>query len=362
MIVVIPSNRPVELAHLQPLIDAGARFVVVDDSEGTVKVDHPAFRVYNWADRKRMLGTRDRHFPRRNGACRDFGFWLAWQESDPGEAIVALDDDCRVTDADFAARVEAALSPAPRPIVTCAGTHLNILDLYADNHPRLFPRGFPYSARLDADVARPEGQSAAAPAFALGLWRGVFDINAVDKVSGRAFDFADAKLRVPSAVVAPGRLVSVCSMNMQFRRELIPAAFQLPMHVEVVDDGVIDRFGDIWGGFILKTVMDVRGDAMAVGEPMIDHLKDGNHVRNIWQENLGHQLNDEFLDVLAVARDQLVADDPLAMMGRLTELFAAQAPHCSPLLRRYFATLVPALDAWVSALDEVAGGRASAAA
>jgi hypothetical protein len=207
---------------------------------------------------------------------------------------------------------------------------------------------------VEVDVVRDGGEVLDAPAFSLGLWRGAFDINAVDKVPGHPWTFPDAELRAPSVVVEPGRLVSVCSMNMHFRRELIPAAFQLPMHVAVVPDGVIDRYGDIWGGFVLKTLMDVRGDVMAVGEPMVDHLRDGDHVRNTWQENLAHQVNDEFIDVLAEARDELVVDDHLPMVGRLTELLAARAPRCSPLLRRYFATLVPALDAWVGALADVA--------
>lgn len=352
MIVVIPSNRHVELSYLQPIIDSGARFIVVDDSDGRISIDHPAFRVVNWKDRKRLLGSRDEYFPRRNGACRDVGFWLAWQESDPGEVIVALDDDCRVSDLDFGPRVEAALAPAPRPVATCASEHLNILDLYAGNEPRLFPRGFPYSARVDSERPQIDGETGAAPAFSLGLWQGVFDINGVDKVTGRQWSFPDARLEHPAVVVAPGKLVSVCSMNMQFRRELIPAVFQLPMHVEVIPDGVIDRYGDIWGGFVLKTLMDVRGDAMAVGEPMIDHLKAGDHVRNIWQESLAHQVNDEFLDLLGQARAELVADDYLPMMGQLTELLCARAPRCSPLLRKYFDTLVPSLDAWVNALAE----------
>lgn len=44
----------------------------------------------------------------------------------------------------------------------------------------------------------------------------------------------NAKLKVPSVIVENEKLISVCSMNMQFRRELIPAVYQLPMHVEVM--------------------------------------------------------------------------------------------------------------------------------
>ena len=86
MIVVIPSNRSVDLSYLGPLIDSGARFVIIDDSEGTIAIDHPQFRVLNWNDRRRILGDLDRHLPRRNGVCRTIGFIIAWRESDPGEA------------------------------------------------------------------------------------------------------------------------------------------------------------------------------------------------------------------------------------------------------------------------------------
>jgi hypothetical protein len=81
MIVVIPSNRSINLDHLGPLIESGARFVVVDDSPGSIRIDHPQFRVFSWADRERLLGAHDVAIPRRNGACRDLGFVVAWKEA-----------------------------------------------------------------------------------------------------------------------------------------------------------------------------------------------------------------------------------------------------------------------------------------
>jgi hypothetical protein len=44
--------------------------------------------------------------------------------------------------------------------------------------------------------------------------------------------------------------------------------------------------------------MDIKGDAMAAGGPMIRHMKEGNFQRNIWQENICHMLNDEFIAIL----------------------------------------------------------------
>src|SRR6185436_8367950 len=109
MIVVIPCSRSIRLDYLTPLIEAGARFIVVDDSEGSIKIDHPQFEVYTWSDQRRMLGHLEKAIPRRNGACRDFGFYVAWATSSDDEIIVALDDDCSVEHTDFAERVEVIL-------------------------------------------------------------------------------------------------------------------------------------------------------------------------------------------------------------------------------------------------------------
>jgi hypothetical protein len=351
VIVVIPSNRAINLQYLTPLIDYGARFIVVDDSDGTIKVDHPQFQVYDWGHRKKMLGALDVGYPKRNGASRDFGFYVAWKDSDPEEIIVALDDDCEVYHFDFYQRVQDVLSTRERPVATCTGTHLNILNLYDGIPEQLFPRGFPYSARPDYGKMQLTGTASRPVAFCVGLWQGVFDVNAVDKIKGPAYVHPQARLREESVIIENGKLVSVCSMNMQFRRELIPAVYQLPMHVEVLPGWVVDRYGDIWGGFILKTLMDLKGDAMALGEPMVHHIKEGSYTRNIWQEHICHLLNDEFLDILFQVRETIHVGSYLDMMKELNEAFKASIQHTSPLLRKYLEHLCVALDAWTASLS-----------
>ena len=65
----------------------------------------------------------------------------------------------------------------------------------------------------------------------------------------------------------PGVFVSVCSMNMLMSPAVVPAAYQFPMHVPILDGHMVEWFGHIWGGFVLKRLMDVSGDLMTVGEP-----------------------------------------------------------------------------------------------
>ncbi len=351
MIVIIPSNRTINLNYLAPLIDRGARFVVVDDSEGTIRIDHPQFEVYNWADQNKMLGSLAIGYPRRNGASRDFGFYIAWNNSDPGEIIVALDDDCEIYHPDFYDQVNDSLSDRERPVATCEGTHLNFLSLYHGISDQLFPRGFPYSARVNSKGFRLKTAESRSVMFCLGLWKGVFDVNAIDKINGPAYSHPDAKLRNPSVIVEKEKLVSVCSMNMQFRRELIPAVYQLPMHIEVMPNWVVDRYGDIWGGYILKTLMDLKNDAMAIGEPMIHHLKSDDYLGNIWQEHACHLINDEFLNLLVEVKQTIKPKSYLEMMKEMNEGFKVHKHKSPPLLKPYLKHLCKAMEAWNKSLS-----------
>jgi hypothetical protein len=147
MLVVIPTSRSVSLDYLRPLIEFGARFIVVYDGEENTRIDHPQFATYNWNDQNRMLGSDVVAIPRRNGACRDFGFYIAWREADLDEIVIALDDDEQIEDEDFGERVEKVLSDASRLVVTGVGSHFNTTDCYQNTDDNVFPRGFPYSKR-----------------------------------------------------------------------------------------------------------------------------------------------------------------------------------------------------------------------
>jgi hypothetical protein len=213
-----------------------------------------------------------------------------------------------------------------------------------------FPRGFPYSERVKYSPWSVGDTVRATPSFNLGLWQGVFDINAVDKVALKQWSYPTITLPAHNVLVAKGKLISACSMNMQFRRRLAPAIYQFPMNVTVGPQCVIDRYGDIWGGFLLKTLMDTVGDTMTVGRPTIHHVKEGNYLRNIWQENLAHTVNDEFIRVLTEAASELTPGPYLDMFAQLHESFMERRVHCSPVLRAYFTHLGPCLSAWIDAL------------
>jgi hypothetical protein len=59
-------------------------------------------------------------------------------------------------------------------------------------------------------------------------------------------------------------------MNLAFRREVVPAFYQLPMDDNPWDVG---RFDDIWSGVFLKRACDVLGTQIVNGGPLCEHHK-----------------------------------------------------------------------------------------
>ncbi len=65
---------------------------------------------------------------------------------------------------------------------------------------------------------------------------------------------------------------------------------------------------------------------MVVGEPMINHIKEGNYERNIWQEHVSHLINDEFIELLLHVKDSIEPADYLEMMKALTQPLWTESP------------------------------------
>lgn len=353
MIIIIPSRREISLDYLQPALAAGARVIVVDDTPGTISVDHPQVEVYNWADKERIAGDWLPAFPGLNGACMSFGFYLAWRDADDDELILTLGDDCRLDLPDFPERMEWALSPRSAPVAESKGRFINYVELLEGHQPHMFTRGFPYSDRMEHRPFEIGAAVDVAPAFNLGMARNIQDLNAIDKIHNPQVTIDSADMRARSVLIPKGKLLSVSSGMMQFKRRLIPAVYQLPMHLEVMPEWVVSRFGDIWGGFILKRLMDVAGDDFTIGDPWIHHVLPGDERLNIWKEHVGIMVNEAFIDLL----DTCVADVPHGryedMLSDLVDAFARHRDSAPVMLKPYLVHLDKAWRCWLAALNSV---------
>jgi hypothetical protein len=165
----------------------------------------------------------------------------------------------------------------------------------------LYPRGYPYAAmdeNVETDDARVESGEVVA---SQGLWTNVPDLDAVrilmdGDLNGQAQTRTSADDFDHDFVAARGNYLTVCSMNLAFRREIIPAFYQMPM-----DDNrwEVGRFDDIWSGVVLKRACDALGKRVYNGAPLCEHNKAPRSTfDDLTNEVAGLELNEHFWEAV----------------------------------------------------------------
>ncbi|MFC6719150.1 alpha-1 4-glucan-protein synthase [Natrialbaceae archaeon GCM10025810] len=213
--------------------------------------------------------------PAASHAETSFGLLYMWA-NDEFEYGFFIDDDTLPHDDEdfFGTHMENLAFEGKIEEVSSDERWVNVLYQNADEHG-LYPRGYPYSAMGETvETATTEierGQIVASQ----GLWTNVPDLDAVrilmdGDLEGQAQTRTTEDDFDGDFVAAEGDYLTVCSMNLAFRREVIPAFYQLPMDDNEWDVG---RFDDIWSGVFLKRACDVLGKQIYNGAPLCEHNK-----------------------------------------------------------------------------------------
>ena len=258
--------------------------------------------------------------PARSHAQTSFGLLYLWAHDHPYG--VFIDDDTRPhEDVDFfGTHLRNLTETRTVESVRSDEQWVNVLYHEADEHG-LYPRGYPYSA-MDETVETSE-RTVDDVVASQGLWTNVPDLDAVrilmdGDLQGQAETRLTADDFGPDFVAEPGQYLTVCSMNLAFRREVVPAFYQCPM-----DDNEwsVGRFDDIWSGVFLKRAADVLGTDVVTGGPLCRHDKAPRSTfDDLHNEVAGLELNehlwtlvddaggdaDTYADVFAAMADALL--------------------------------------------------------
>ncbi|PSP85232.1 alpha-1 4-glucan-protein synthase [Halobacteriales archaeon QS_1_68_17] len=248
---------------------AGMRSMLAEEGlDGEV---FDATRRSEWLDAN-GVGEYDHLIPEASHAQTSFGLLYLWANG--YERGLFVDDDTLPhPDFDFFGRHLRNLDyEGPIEEVASDEQWVNVLYQRADEHG-LYPRGYPYSA-MDETV-RTRERTAKDVVASQGLWTNVPDLDAVrilmdGDLDGQAQTRTSADDFDGDFVVAEGQYLTVCSMNLAFEREVVPAFYQLPMDDNPWDVG---RFDDIWSGVFLKRACDLLGKDVLTGYPLCAHNK-----------------------------------------------------------------------------------------
>jgi len=298
--------------------------------------------------------------PAASHAETSFGLLYMWADSSFDYGVFIDDDTLPHDDVDYFGRhMENLAFEGEIERVRSDEDWVNVLYDNADEHG-LYPRGYPYSAMdetVETDAVDVEAGEVVA---SQGLWTNVPDLDAVrilmdGDLEGQAQTRTTADDFGEDFVAARGNYLTVCSMNLAFRREVIPAFYQLPMDDNEWDVG---RFDDIWSGLFLKRACDVLDKRIYNGDPLCEHNKAARSTfDDLANEVAGLELNEHVWEVVDEAGAD--ADSYAAVFDAMADALAegdfsewnngAFLNHCGEYMRD-----------WLDCLDAIR--RAPAAA
>ena len=239
--------------------------------------------------------------PESSHAETSFGLLYMWAKGfDLG---VFIDDDTRPhPDQDyFGTHLRNLFTTGEVECVRSNEQWVNVLFENRADHG-LYPRGYPYRAMdetVDRSTAIVEDVVASQ-----GLWTNVPDLDAVrilmdGDLQGQAETRLTAEDYDTQFVADRGQYLTVCSMNLAFRREVIPAFYQLPMDD---NDWDVGRFDDIWSGVFLKRACDVLDKDIINGRPLCQHNKAPRSTfDDLQNEVAGLELNEHLWEIVDTA-------------------------------------------------------------
>jgi hypothetical protein len=280
--------------------------IVCDDSDG--KLAPPPrrnVRYFDYSAQRQVMGAHYAAIPHKSAAARNFGHYLAYKEG--FDVIVALDYDCRTRtdwlDQHLQALGRVENAPALR------GRWVNSIE-----QSGFYARGYPYEYRNPQASAVSETTINGEVKLNMGVWDNVLDLNGVDKLQKEPP--SEPGLRGDRNFIALGN-IPVCGMNTSFRAELTPAYFFLP---DIWIEGwQLSRHDDIWGGYIVKKLMDKRGDLFSYGRPVVEHTRQTNLNRVVVLEHYMHLMARDFYAIVDVAVEAVQPGGYGEMFAHFTE-------------------------------------------
>jgi hypothetical protein len=310
VVIPMPNDPPWELFDHIP---TDVAIIVSDDSDGQL-APPPRDNVFvlDYAAQEAYAGTHYAAMPHKSAASRNIGHYVAFKEG--FDVIIALDYDCGTREGWLDAHLEALDkvfdAPAVRPVLS--NGWVNSIDT-----PGFYSRGYPYEFRTPDRAEVEQATVSGEVKLNMGVWDGVLDLNGVDKLQGG--EPGDPMLASDVNRIALGN-IPVCGMNTSFSADITPAYYFLPDLW--VNGWQLSRHDDIWGGYVAKKLMDLRGDLFAYGHPVVAHTRQTPLERVVVLEQWMHLMSMGFYDLIDEAVTAVASGSYTDMFANLVEEFS----------------------------------------
>jgi len=308
VVITIPMVNTPTNTFLESL-PKSVPIIIIDDSNGKLRLDRKRFDIYNYRRQKKVLGKfyEDFRIFHHSSACRNLAHYLTYKFG--FEAIIALDYDCRVPQSFLLDHLNALTFKNALGVRTNTGWINPLLDTH------WYSRGYPYEYRTPDLKFRFQKIKNPRVVFNMGLWKDIIDINAIDKV----LNPPPKKISLKKNYLIPLDNIPLSGMNNIFLKEIIPAYFFLPNFR--IGNWTVSRHDDIWGGYILKRLIDKKREFITFGRPIVSHLKESHQPQVLYYEHYGHLLSRYFYNLVDEAVEETKKSDYKTMYAEFTEQF-----------------------------------------
>lgn len=223
---------------------------------------------------------------------RNIGFLMALDRG--AELLISIDDDnyC-LDDVDFVGEHLAAGSTIDAAATESDDGWLNICSLLdSSTKDEIFPRGFPYFARRHRRTLNQGDAKPARVAINAGLWLSDPDVDAMTRLV-QAPRIASAKNR--SLRLGRNTWTPINTQNTAVVRDAIAAYYYVRMGFQL--SGLrIDRYGDIFSGYLIQKCVKTCGEAIRIGSPIADHRRTPHNLfKDLYHELAGMVLLEDLL-------------------------------------------------------------------
>lgn len=204
-----------------------------------------------------VMGDKSEAIVNLNGGVRNLGFAYVAKYLPDVQYIITLDDDEVPIGDPIADHIAALNMRVPTSWMSTASEYM---------------RGFPYAIREEAEVV-----------LSHGVWEGVADWDAPTQLVNGNRPVVFPRMPIPKGIYFP-----MCSMNLAFKRCMLPYIYHAPWALGV------NRFDDIFAGITAKQAIDRNNWAAVTGYSRVNHQRASNTFTNLKHEAPGIELNETF--------------------------------------------------------------------
>ena len=215
----------------------------------------------------------------------------------------------------------------------------------------IYPRGFPVS-KMRGDSWNWDAENDRTVVANSGLWTHAPDVDAMTNLVLQPTS-KSRNLFIPNVVLAPGMRCPFNSQNSSIARRALPALFFWPQGFTY--NGMrVDRYGDIWMGFVLHRAALAMNEAVSYGTPMVAHVRNSHdYLRDLQCEVGGMALNEHIAQWIdgADIPDECTsyAEACTRIMATVCMNGAKEYPECAP----FFGRLKQQHEWWIEACAKV---------